>query len=263
MCQLLGMNSNRPSSLAFSLEGFVRRGGQTDEHRDGWGIAYFEGPHCHVLRDEQPSCRSHLAERMRHDPVRSQTVIAHIRKATQGRVALANCHPFSRSLWGRDWVFAHNGDLKQFTPQLDGSYRPQGSTDSELAFCYLLQELRRRCGKQRPAAAVLMTELAQFNAELSRHGPFNYLLSDGDELFAHCSTALHHVARAHPFPAVRLLDHDLGVDLGRLNGADVRMSVITTKPLTSGEDWIAFRPGELKHFRDGLEVVHGPDQAAL
>ena len=120
MCQLLGMNSNQPASLAFSLEGFVRRGGQTDEHRDGWGIAFFEGRQCRVLRDEQPSCQSQLADRMRRHPVKSRTVIAHIRKATQGQVGLSNCHPFSRRLWGRNWVFAHNGDLKQFAPRLNG-----------------------------------------------------------------------------------------------------------------------------------------------
>jgi glutamine amidotransferase len=200
---------------------------------------------------------------MRHHPVKSRTVIAHIRKATQGRVALSNCHPFTRRLWGRDWVFAHNGDLKKLALKLDGRYRPQGSTDSELAFCYMLQELQRRCGPARPALAVLLAEIAQLNAELSCHGPFNYLLADGQDLFAHCSTSLHHVARAHPFRAVRLLDHDLGVDLAQLNRADERMTVITTRPLTSGEDWVAFRPGELKHFRDGLEASLRPVSAPL
>jgi predicted glutamine amidotransferase len=70
-------------------------------------------------------------------------VVAHIRKATQGEVALENCHPFVRELWGRYWVFAHNGDLKDFQPRLHASFRPVGSTDSERAFCWLMQEMAK------------------------------------------------------------------------------------------------------------------------
>ena len=42
MCQLLGMNSRLPASLTLSFSGFARRGGATDHHADGWGIAFFE-----------------------------------------------------------------------------------------------------------------------------------------------------------------------------------------------------------------------------
>ena len=76
-------------------------------------------------------------------PIRSDNVIAHIRKATQGRIALENTHPFMRELWGRYWVFAHNGDLKGFAPRLHGAFRPVGTTDSERAFCWLMQELAK------------------------------------------------------------------------------------------------------------------------
>ena len=43
MCQLLGMNCNVPTDVVFSFTGFAERGGHTDEHVDGWGIAFFEG----------------------------------------------------------------------------------------------------------------------------------------------------------------------------------------------------------------------------
>lgn len=255
MCQLLGMNCNKPASLEFSLEGFVRRGGQTDEHRDGWGFAYFDDDGCRVLRDDRPSCASPLAERLRREPVKSRNLIVHIRKATQGAVELSNCHPFSRALWGRNWVFAHNGDLKNHRLPLDGSYAPEGTTDSEHAFCYLLQELRRRCGAVRPTAEELLATLSELCEEIAAFGPFNFLMSDGGGLFAHCSTQLHRVRRAHPFTSARLVDHDLSVDFSRRNHVDDRMTVIATKPLTTGEEWIAFAPGELKYFRDGAEAA--------
>ncbi len=47
-----------------------------------------------------------MAELIRNYPIKSRNVISHIRKATQGAVALENCHPFVRELWGRYWVFA-------------------------------------------------------------------------------------------------------------------------------------------------------------
>ena len=64
-------------------------------------------------------------------------------KATQGAVALENCHPFVRELWGRYWVFAHNGNLENFHPRLHAAFRPVGATDSERAFCWLMQEFAK------------------------------------------------------------------------------------------------------------------------
>ena len=111
MCQLLGMNCNVPTDIVFSFTGFATRGGGTDVHNDGWGIAFFEGAGVRHFVDYQAAIASPVADLIRRFPIKSKNVIAHIRKATQGRVALENCHPFVRELWGRYFVFAHNGDL--------------------------------------------------------------------------------------------------------------------------------------------------------
>jgi glutamine amidotransferase len=134
MCQLLGMNCNTPTDIVFSFTGFATRGGRTDEHKDGWGIAFFEGNGVRHFVDHQPAVSSPVADLIKRLPIQSKNVIAHIRKATQGEVMLENCHPFVRECWGRYWVFAHNGDLKEFAPELDGSFLPVGTTDSERAF---------------------------------------------------------------------------------------------------------------------------------
>ena len=149
MCQLLGMNSHLPASLTLSFTGFSQRGGSTDHHADGWGIAFFEGEgatpgkgvRCFV--DKESASTSMMANLLRTYPIKSHNVVAHVRKATVGEVSLENCHPFVRELWGRNWVFAHNGDLKNYAPMLHGSFKPVGSTDSELAFCWLMQELAK------------------------------------------------------------------------------------------------------------------------
>ncbi|WP_081905521.1 class II glutamine amidotransferase [Janthinobacterium agaricidamnosum] len=251
MCQLLGMNCNVPTDIVFSFTGFAMRGGHTDTHHDGWGIAFFEGAGVRHFVDHQAAIASPVAELIKHYPIKSTNVIAHIRKATQGRVALENCHPFVRELWGRYWVFAHNGDLKDFAPVLDGSYRPVGCTDSERAFCYLLQQLQARFGAVPPSRGELHAALGGIVAGIAAHGTFNMLLSSGTELFAHCSTNLFYVVRQHPFVTAKLSDEDVSVDFSQVTTPDDRVAVIVTQPLTTNEIWTAFLPGELKLFVDG------------
>ena len=53
MCQLLGMNCNVPTDICFSFTGFQARGGATDIHRDGWGIAFFEGRGVRMFLDPE------------------------------------------------------------------------------------------------------------------------------------------------------------------------------------------------------------------
>ena len=252
MCQLLAMNCNVPTDIVFSFTGFAHRGGRTDTHHDGWGIAFFEGSGVRHFVDHQAAIASPIAELIKHYPIKSLNVIAHIRKATQGRVALENCHPFVREMWGRYWVFAHNGDLKGFEPVLDGPYRPVGNTDSERAFCFLLQQLRDRFGDQAPAMPVLRAAIADLVAVIARHGTFNMMLSDGTALFAHCSTKLCYVVRKYPFTAACLADEDLSVDFSQVTTPNDRVAIIVTTPLTTNETWTEFAPGELKVFVDGL-----------
>jgi glutamine amidotransferase len=251
MCQLLGMNCNVPTDIVFSFTGFATRGGRTSDHSDGWGIAFFEGAGVRHFVDHLAATASPIAELIKRWPIKSKNVIAHIRKATQGRVALENCHPFVRELWGRYWVFAHNGDLKNFSPALDGPYHPVGTTDSERAFCFLLQQLRRRFGDTAPPLPALAAAVRELTEEIAAHGPFNLMLSDGTALFAHCSTSLYYIVRQYPFAEAKLSDEDLSVDFSKETTPDDRVAIIVTEPLTANETWTAFKSGELKVFVEG------------
>ncbi len=259
MCQLLGMNCNTPTDICFSFEGFHMRGGQTDHHKDGWGIAFFERGGCRMFVDEKATIDSPIADLVRRYPIRSMNVIAHIRKATQGSVSLLNTHPFMRELWGQYWIFAHNGNLAEFDPPLDGTFQPVGQTDSERAFCWMLQQLRGRSPSARPPLAQLRGWLAEITAQIATHGEFNFLLSNGDGLFVHCATRLSYVVRQAPFTVAHLKDQDVTVDFSQVTTPDDRVAVIATLPLTDNEEWTTIEPGSLLLFVDGAPV---PDHQA-
>lgn len=255
MCQLLGMNSSKPVTIGFSFEGFAERGGRTGEHRDGWGIAFHTGSGCRLHTDHAASVDSPLADEIKLRQPKARNIIAHIRKATQGRVAPENSHPFTRTLWGQTWSFAHNGHLKSFDPppSQPSLYSAQGDTDSERAFCHLLSGLRQGFEVQ-PPRHLLYKALETLAGDIAAHGSFNFILSNGELMFAHCSTRLHYVVREYPFAVASLIDCELSIDFSRHNHLDDRIAVIATEPLTSNENWQAFAPGQLTLFVAGRPV---------
>jgi glutamine amidotransferase len=253
MCQLLGMNCNTPTDILFSFEGFHRRGGLTDQHADGFGIAFFEGVGCRLFLDDQASAHSPVSDLIRRYPIKSKNVIAHIRKATQGRVALENTHPFHRELWGRNWIFAHNGNLEHFAPARGQYYRPVGDTDSEAAFCHLLETLRQRFAEP-PPLAELTAAVRELAASIRAHGVFNFMLSNGDVLFTHCSTHLHYLVRQAPFSVAHLVDNDVSIDFAEVTTPSDRVAVIATQPLTDNETWTAHPKDTVLVFRDGAPL---------
>ncbi|MDN5513408.1 class II glutamine amidotransferase [Acinetobacter sp.] len=254
MCQLLGMNCATPTDVTFSFRGFSQRAGITSDHCDGFGIAFFEDKACRLFVDNQSAVESPIAELIRNYPIKSRNVIAHIRKATQGKINLENSHPFSRELWGRQWIFAHNGDLHNFNPTLSGRFTPVGNTDSERAFCYLLDQLVLKFGYHEPKLDQVFDLLAEVSPKIAEHGTFNFCLSNGQALFTYAITKLHWLVREYPFKPAQLIDLDVEVDFSQVTTPEDRVAVITTEPLTQNETWTAFVPGEMILFQDGRPV---------
>ncbi len=251
MCELLGMNSAEPADAIFSFTGFAERGGTTSYHADGWGIAFFEDKACRMFIDHQPSATSPVAELIKRYRIKSKNIIAHIRDATQGGTTLENCHPFVRELWGRHWVFAHKGDLQNYRPTLSGTYQPVGTTDSELAFCAIMQGLRERFPHAHPPLDQIFAALTELTREITQYGVFNFLLSNGQAMFSHCSTFQHYLIRRWPFSTAHLIDVDVSIDFAKYTTPEDCMAVIATHPLTRNEVWHAFKPGDLFMFQNG------------
>ena len=250
MCELLGMSANVPTDICFSFAGLVRRGGETGPHGDGWGIAFYDGKACRTFHDPHASADSEIARFVRSYPIKSRIAISHIRRANRGRVSLENTHPFTRELWGRSWTFAHNGQLRGVKRWSLDYYRPIGGTDSEHAFCWMLDQLRARW-KNAPRPGVLDGAIREFCRQIEALGVFNLLLSDSRSLYCHCSSRLSLLTRRSPFGKATLIDEDLKVDFASETAPDDVVTVVATRPLTKDETWTELVRGTLSVLRGG------------
>jgi glutamine amidotransferase len=148
MCRLFGFRSVIQSQVHRSLVRADNALGQlSEEHRDGWGVAYYVDGAPHVTRSPTQAIDDQIFHRV-SGIVASETVIAHVRRATVGELNVLNCHPFQ---YGR-WTFAHNGEVRRFAEaksKLVAEVAPRlrrfilGDTDSEVVFFLFLTHLAR------------------------------------------------------------------------------------------------------------------------
>ncbi|ENM3750467.1 class II glutamine amidotransferase [Vibrio cholerae] len=255
MCELLGMSANVPTDICFSFTGLMQRGGKTGPHRDGWGIAFYEGKGFRTFKDPNPSSQSKIAELVQQYPIKSRAVISHIRQANRGGVNLENTHPFTRELWGQYWTFAHNGQLTGYQNLVTGRHRPVGETDSELAFCWLLNQMEQRYPEGPQDWPEMLRYVALCCDELRALGVFNMLLSNGEYVMAYCTNHLYWITRRAPFGRAALLDEDVEINFQEETTPNDVVSVIATQPLTGNETWQRMKPGQfaLFHFGERIE----------
>lgn len=258
MCELLAMSANVPTDICFSFTGLMQRGGNTGPHKDGWGITFYEGKGCRSFKDPLPSAHSPIATLVTEYPIKSEAVICHIRQANSGAVCLENTHPFTRQMWGKNWTYAHNGQLANFHQKLTLSYHmPIGTTDSEHAFCWILDQLHCQFGQCQPDDITLFNFIAQLSEQINRLGVFNLIISDGECLFAFCSNNLHWITRRAPFGEASLIDAEMVVDFHKETTDKDVVTVIATQPLTDDETWHKMQAGQWQLFRSGEAIAQG------
>jgi len=266
MCELFAMSSRVPATVRFSLQEFSRHGGLTGPHKDGWGIAYYEDGDVRLVKEAQAASDSACVRFIQEHPFSSTLVVSHIRRATQGAQALRNTQPFTRELGGAMHVFAHNGHLD--VPGLQrlplGLHRPVGETDSEYAFCALLERLR---GLWLSASGVPPLDdrlgiVAAFAAEIGKLGPANFLYTDGDALFAHGNRRLHGGQTIRP-PGLHFLCRHCAAHAEPMRteglalepaGGEQHVVLVASVPLTAEAGWQALAEGELIVAREGAIV---------
>ncbi len=197
MCRLFGSRSQEPERAARELvraENALRV--QSVAHPDGWGIGWYTNDSPHVVRSVEPA-HADLRFTEESELLHAQTVIAHVRKASIGRIAFENTHPFQL---GR-WLFVHNGTIPNWErccaaidEQLEPSVRRAlvGETDSERCAALFFSLLARRCDPQDAPFAETVFALRQTVALVRSASEPNaqeaasttFLLTDGRAMVA-------------------------------------------------------------------------------
>lgn len=254
MCEILALNFNQVVTPTFSFDNFmVRSAGQPD----GWGLAWYHGPDAQIIKAPERAALSTTARWLQESgSVQSQIILAHLRYASEGAKRPENTHPFDKQFGRKRWTFMHNGTLSNYKRGLKlKHFFPMGATDSEHAFCFLLDRIRmerKALGGAMPSFDFIEGILHQINA----YGHFNAVFSDSESLFVYRDlngyNGLHFTERQWPFGSLAFRDSQVQVDLSAHKTTDMHGVVIATKPQTDGEQWQAFTPGRLSVFRNGL-----------
>lgn len=271
MCELLAMSSRQPTRLTFSLQALAERSGPGQSTRDGWGAAFYQGPDAALFREPTPASDSPLVRLLETQSPATHLAISHIRHATRGAISLANTQPFVRERGGRAHVFAHNGHLPGIGQDARFAlkhFHPVGETDSEQAFCVLMDRLHAlwQPGTPPPLDARLAVVTA-FAAELRELGPANFLYADGEVLFAHGHRRIQDSGRIEP-PGLFLLArhcHDEGAPLqaqGICVGCGYQQVVLLASVPLSRESWRPLAEGETVAVAAGRLVARHVSEGA-
>ncbi len=244
MCELMGMSFREAAEADFSIREFALRG---EENADGWGLGWYPDRSLAIVKEPVKWRESRYADFLENDQeLRSRLFLAHVRYKTVGaESSRADTHPFSREWGGREYCFTHNGTLEDFDRLPLGRFHPLGMTDSEHAFCHLLDQLasRGRPLDDESDWRWLFDECRRLNAM----GKFNAMLSDGHRLFVYhdhngWKGLNFRTLILRPGETRRFADPELSVEFE--GGPANRGVVVATRPL-SESGWHSFRLGEL------------------
>lgn len=268
MCELFCLSSHDPTVATFSLRAFAQRGKTGVGPVDGWGLAFCDGGDVRIYKEPEPAADSEWLSFIQSRHLPSRLVISHIRHATRGDICLANTQPFVRELGGRTHVFAHNGYLSAIETHRRDSWKrfaPVGDTDSEMAFCILLERL---AGLWRPGEVPPLTSrlsmIREFAAELRRLGPANFVYFDGDALFAHGHRRTQANGVIVP-PGLWRLQRKCGCDKDAptisgikidVTGSPQQIVLLASVKLTD-EPWQSLDEGEIIVVRNGEILASG------
>jgi glutamine amidotransferase len=139
-----------------------------------------------------------------------------------------------------------------------------GDTDSERAFCVLLERLTAiwlRGGT--PALDARFAVVAGFAAEIRRLGPANFIYSDADALFIHGHKRFHAGRREPEPPGLHVLCRRCAGRAGAVSaeglsvalGAEQEVVLAASVRLTAEAGWRALGEGEIIVAREGRIVV--------
>ena len=251
MGELFGISGTTEMALSLRFAGAQAARGYREE---GWGVAALRGPAAVVLKEPASRPDAATATMLRDGrALRGDGAIAYIRRWTHS-ASLKNCHPFVRELGGREWAFAHNGNVAGVLR--DSRWRPRrfvpiGGTDSESAFCALLDCVAETLPEGGPRTdppdpEALAALLQPPSIAIARHGMFNYVLLTERRLVVFSSGEYGLYVReteGEAFQTLELIDEDWEIRVAATDGAGACV-VVASNPM-GGPGWRRLGRGEM------------------
>jgi len=253
MCELMAICSNMEVNPRFSFKEIKIRGGDKGAHRDGWGIGFYQEGAANIIKEALPAYKSQKARAIEDGTIKlnSKIFVTHIRWSSAGEVSPQNAHPFKRTLFNKDWIFAHNGTVRGIFNEKLNHFKPVGETDSEYAFCFILDKLKEKC-KENSSTADFRKVIEETANQIKELGKFNCILSDSEYVYAFGDNSLCFTIRTKVAKSLTLKDADYTINVSDMKRTGEKAVIIATMPLTTEEEWTKFKG--LKIFKDGEEI---------
>lgn len=266
--RLVGLSFDSAASPKFSLAGVESAPvGRAAGRAYGWGFAWYpeQSGAALVIKDATSMGDNAMTKLLRNwERFESTTFLAHLRGAARV-LQERDTHPFGRAHGGRDWIFAHNGDLDvPFGAQAlaealplgeEPIYEPIGRTDSERAFCWLLTQARNV--KARTLFDIGWARLHGWFRQLDQLGTCNILLSDGRDLVVYADEEAYnpiHQARLLPPNVPKHLETQ-GLRIGLEDARDrTRTAVVFSTAPLQHESFQTMTPGQMMVVRRGTFI---------
>jgi transglutaminase-like putative cysteine protease/predicted glutamine amidotransferase len=238
----------------------------------GWGVGWYPGSErgAAVVKDPTSSGATTVSNALGDwNRFRSTIFLCHLRGHRRPRNQ-EDAQPFVRSYGGRQWIFAHAGDLApeygdRFGIGDDPAFDPLGRTDSEHAFCWLLSRLH--AARARSLSDVEPALLHAWLRELNEGGQLNLLLTDGEQVAAYHDAggrgALYWTRRLPPHATTELRSDAIEFALSSPEDPNRTALIFSSEPLTA-DAWHPFAAGALilarrgsVRWADSAEVLDG------
>lgn len=267
MCRLFGFRSVIKSQVHQSLVSADNAlQVQSNNHPDGWGVGYYLAGAPHIVKSDQSAIEDNIFSHV-SGIVSSETVLAHLRNATLGKINILNTHPFQ---YGK-WIFAHNGNIKNYSRHRDmliGQIDPElrrfilGSTDSEVIFYLILTKLKEKIdlSSEECSISILSSVIKEVVFNLIQEIGDYYIGDDGDDtetyltfILTNGNTMVAHQGGKELFYSTfknSCADRDIcpSFDLSCENPSEngkINHLIFTSEPLQGDNIWLPMKAGQV------------------
>ncbi len=248
MCHLFAISSSAPRTLGPFFESLAPY--SETESPDGWGVAAAAAGRTTLIKEPRTfaaALRAGNGAVARAARTPGDVLLFHIREGSVGKNSPENTHPFRRRALRRTFLFAHNGTVPRVKERALRRLEPAGDTDSEHAFLSILESMP---ASPAPAFARWLKAAAD---EIRSTGKFNFVMTDGETLWAYADTSLHWCRRKQAADGRRGAARTERPKRTIVPPAKrtVRSVLVATCPFTDEDSWSPLEPGNLLVARSG------------